>query len=155
MTKSFKPETKIQRLRSQGVLHRRADDVSDELFQHSGFFDPHDLLQIKYEMLRRVENDQYPISTAAQAFGLSRVSFYEIRDAWQREGLAGLLPRKRGPHGGHKLTDEIVLYLLAEQAEDASLSAVDLTAQVQHRFGVQVHPRSIERVLNRTKKKRR
>ncbi len=155
MTKSSKPETKIQRLRAQGVLHRRAEDVSDELFQQGEFFDPHDLLQIKYEMLRRVENDHYPVSVAAEAFGLSRVSYYEIRAAWQSEGLAGLLPHKRGPQGGHKLTDEIVLYLLAERAADASLSATALTAQVKQRFGLQVHPRSIDRVLHRAEKKRR
>lgn len=155
MTKPSKPETKIQRLRAQGVLHRRAEDVSDELFQQGEFFDPHDLLQIKYEMLRRVENDHYPVSVAAETFGLSRVSYYEIRTAWQREGLAGLLPRKRGPQSGHKLTDEIVLYLLAEKAADASLSTTALTEQVKQQFGVQVHPRSIDRVLHRTEKKRR
>jgi len=155
MAKPVPAQTKQDRLRAQGVLHRRAGDVTDELFRHNDFFDPHDLLQIKYELLRRVQNDQVPVSTAADAFGLSRVSYYEVRAAWQREGLAGLLPRKRGPHGGHKLTDDIVRYLLAEHAADPTLTPSLLAAQIDTRFGVQVHPRSIDRVLNRAEKKRR
>jgi len=152
MATSDAPEKKLERLRSQGVLHRRANDVSDELFLRHDFFDPHDLLQVKYEMLRRVQNDHDSVSSAAEAFGLSRVSYYEIQNAWQRNGLAGLLPKKRGPHQGHKLTDEIILFLLAQRASDPTAGATALAAELKARFGVHVHPRSIERVLQRGKK---
>lgn len=152
MGKTNTTNAKVKRLEEQGVLHRRAEDVTDELFRECDFLDPHDLLQVKYEMLRRVRIDQCPVSTAAQAFGLSRVSYYEIHAAWEREGLAGLLPRKRGPHSGHKLTDEIVLYLLAQRTTDPSLTSSILTDRVKAQFSVEVHPRSIERVLQRGKK---
>jgi transposase len=142
-------------LREQGVFHRQAEAVTDELFEQFDFFDPRDLLQVKYEMLRRVETDGYSVSAAAAAFGLSRPSFYEARAAWQREGLAGLFPKKRGPHGGHKLTDEVVAFLLRLAAEEASLTPPELAARVAAHFGVQVHPRSIERALQRAEKKRR
>ncbi len=155
MAKAPRPDPKQQSLRAQGVLHRRAKAVTDELFQQLDFFDPRDLLQVKYEMLRRVETDGYSVSAAAAAFGLSRPSFYEARAAWQREGLSGLLPKKRGPHGGHKLTDEIVMFLHSAYSNDASLTPTELAEQVDAHFGVQVHPRSIERALQRAEKKRR
>jgi transposase len=154
MAKPPRADPKQQSLREQGVLHPRAEAVTDELFEQLDFFDPRDLLQVKYEMLRRVETDGYSVSAAAAAFGLSRPSFYEARAAWQREGLAGLFPKKRGPHGGHKLTDEVVAFLLPLAAED-SLTPPALAARVAPHFGVQVHPRSIERALQRAEKKRR
>ncbi len=153
MAKPPRPDPKAQSLRTQGLLHRRPEAVTDELFRQLDFFDPRDLLQVKYEMLRRVETDGYSVSAAATAFGLSRPSFYEARAAWQREGLAGLLPKKRGPHGGHKLTDEVVMFLRSEYSNDASLTPPELAEQVEVHFDVQVHPRSIERALQRTKKK--
>jgi len=155
MAKPPHPDPKQQSLRTQGVLHHRSSAVTDELFCQLDFFDPRDLLQVKYEMLRRVETDGYSVSTAAATFGLSRPSFYEARAAWQREGLAGLLPKKRGPHGGHKLTDEVVRFLRSEYSNDASLTPSELAEQVEAHFGVQVHPRSIERALQRAEKKRR
>ena len=47
------PQQKRQILRQTGTLNPRADQVTDELFSGSDFFDPNDLLQVKYEMLRR------------------------------------------------------------------------------------------------------
>ena len=155
MAKPPRPDPKQQNLRTQGVLHHRPEAVTDKLFCQLDFFDPRDLLQVKYEMLRRVETDGYSVSTAAAIFGLSRPSFYEARAAWQREGLAGLLPKKRGPHGGHKLTDEVAMFLCSEYSNDASLTPSELAEQVEAHFGVQVHPRSIERALQRAEKKRR
>jgi len=155
MAKAPRPDLKRQALRAQGMLHPRAEAVSDPMFHQYDFFDPHDLLQVKYEMLRRVEADGHSVTAAAGAFGLSRPSFYEARTAWQREGLAGLLPKKRGPRGGHKLTAEVVAFLEGERATDATASPASLALQLEQRFGVRVHPRSIERALRRQEKKRR
>jgi transposase len=155
MPNPLHPDPKQQSLREQGVLHRHADAVTDELFTQLDFFDPRDLLQVKYEMLRRVETDGYSVSAAAAAFGLSRPSFYEARAGWQREGLAGLFPKKRGPHGGHKLTEDVVAFVRSLYARDASPTPPELATQVEAHFGVRVHPRSIERALQRAEKKRR
>lgn len=155
MAKPPRPDPKQHSLRAQGVLHHRPETVTDELFRRLDFFDPRDLLQVKYEMLRRVETEGYSVSAAAAAFGLSRPSYYEARAAWRQEGLAGLLPKKRGPRGAHKLTDEVVRFLRSAHANDASLSSAQLAAQVAVHFGLHVHPRSIERALQRAEKKRR
>lgn len=83
--------------------------MADPLFRDSAFFDPSDLVQVKYEMLRSVERDGRAVVEAAEAFGLSRPVYYVARELFNREGLPGLLPRKRGPKRPHKLTEETVV----------------------------------------------
>ena len=145
---------KGKRLRRQSNLNPRAEKVSDPLFEQDAFFDPRDLMQVKYEMLRRVRVDDQPISKAAANFGFSRPAFYAIQQAFKRCGLSGLLPKKRGPQRRHKLTDEIVEYLNDTIAKEGRLKAPLLVERVQKRFGVKLHPRSIERGLDGAKKKR-
>jgi hypothetical protein len=90
-------DSKSRALWKQGALHTRPEHVRDPLFQHSEFFDPRDLVLVKYEMLRRARVEGQSVAAAARAFGFSRVAFYQARDAFQQEGLPGLLPRRRGP----------------------------------------------------------
>jgi transposase len=140
-------------LRANGTFNPRAERVSDPLFGKGDFFDARDLVQVKYEMLRRVREEGMPVSEVAAAFGFSRVAFYEIQRAWQREGVGGLLPRPRGPRHAHKLTEKVMDFVRTAQTRDAALRAPGLAEQVRERFGVEVHPRSIERALARQAKK--
>jgi transposase len=147
-------DSRIESLRKEGTLHPHPEDVRDELFQESEFFDPHDLLQVKYEMLRRVEKDKSPITDATAAFGFSRPSFYLAQTAFQRGGLGGLVPLKRGPKGAHKLTNEVMDFVVALLKEEPSLKTADLVSRIQERYGLTVHRRTIERALLRSQKKR-
>jgi Homeodomain-like domain len=89
MAKASDKASKREFLRQHGTLNPRPQDVTHELFRHSDFFDPHDLVQVKYEMLRHSRVDQKPIQQAAKSFGLSRPSFYQVQAAFQESGLAG------------------------------------------------------------------
>jgi len=145
-------QTKRRFLRQQGTLNPRPHAVRHESFQGSEFFDPEDLVQVKYEMLRRVQIDQQPGSQAAKAFGFSRPSFYQAQSAFQGSGLAGLLPRKRGPRAGHKLTPELMQFVTELRLSEAGLSSSQLAERLRERFDVSIHPRSIDRQLRRQKK---
>ena len=145
---------KTQALRQSGTLNPRPQDVRDELFLEQAFFDARDLVQVKYEMLRRVSKDGHSISQAAAAFGFSRPSFYQAQTAFGASGLAGLVPQKRGPKQGHKLTPEIVDFVRNARAGDAGLRPAALAQMVQERFGIELHSRTIERALLRHQKKR-
>jgi transposase len=147
----MKPTPKRQSLRQTGTLNPRPDRVADELFTDSDFFDPNDLLQVKYEMLRRVRSDDFTVRQAAQLFGFSRPSFYQAQETFTRGGLGALVPQKRGPRRAHKLSQKIVAFIERTIAADPE---ADLVAAVQQEFGISVHRRSIERALARTKKKR-
>ena len=153
MPKKPSTDSKLQALREQGCLNPRPQDVTDALFRSSDFFDSRDQLQVKYEMLRRVENDGHSVTLAASAFGFSRPSFYQAQAAFRQAGLPGLVPRKRGPRQAHKLTAEVIAFLSQERERDPSLRGPALARLVQQRFQVVVHPRSIERGLTRSQKK--
>jgi len=141
-------------LEQHGTLNSRPQDVRHPLFQQSDFFDPNDLVQVKYEMLRQVHVDKRAVSRTAKEFGFSRPSFYQAEFAFEQGGLSGLLPQKRGPRNGHKLTAEVMEFVGEQRTVEPSLSFAQLAERVQHNFHVKVHPRSIERQLLREKKLR-
>ena len=116
-------DAKRQALRELGVLHVRPDDVTDELFLAHEFLDPRDLVQVKYEMLRRVQVDGQAVAHVAKAFGFSRPSFYQALEVFQQLGLTGLIPKRRGPTKAHKLSDEVLKYIEEQQALDEALRA--------------------------------
>ncbi|MFI6368351.1 helix-turn-helix domain-containing protein [Nocardia sp. NPDC050630] len=142
-------DPKVGELREARCLNPRPDAVTDEVFTGHEFFDARDVVQVKYEMVRRVRVDRTPIAEAAASFGYSRQSFYEAAAALDAHGLDGLVPAKPGPRAGHKLTDEVCAFAEARLAADPTLRAKDLVVPIQERFGVRVHPRSIERALDR------
>jgi len=149
-----KTNSKLQSLRAHGTLHPRPHMVDDPLFHESPFFDPADALQVKYEMLRRVRIEGAAVLHAARAFGFSRPAFYQAARAFERDGIAGLLPAKRGPKGAHKLSDDVVAWALSRLGDDPSLSVQTLADLVLGEFGIEVHPRSIARAIERYEKKR-
>lgn len=140
-------ETKRDRLHRLGVLNPRPEAVHAPWFHGSSFFDPHDLVQVKYEMLRHVHQDGINKAQAAALFGLSRPTYYQAEAAFARDGIAGLLPRARGPKAAHKLTDEVMQLIEQHQRPGAPLQARSLATMVQSTLGVSVHPRSIERAM--------
>ena len=148
-------DPKAEALRRHGALNLRPDAVHEELFAHNEFFDPRDLVQVRYELVRRVHIDGRPVAETAQRFGVSRPTYYKLSGQFEREGLAGLLPRKRGPKGAHKLRPEILDALEAARSDDPSVDSASLVALAERRFGVRVHPRTLERALARQEKKRR
>jgi transposase len=139
-------------LLEQSCFNPRAEQVTDNLFREEGFFDPRDLVQVKYEMLRKVGVDKRPVKEAAQSFGFSRPSFYKAKEALDREGLIGLTPKKRGPRTRHKMSEEVLSFVTEVFAKEGRLPMAEVADRVEERFGVRIHPRSIERALNGKKK---
>jgi transposase len=140
---------KAQGLARSRTLNQRPEAVRDEAFLASGFFDARDLVQVKYEMVRRVETEGESVSASAGAFGFSRQAYYGAAAALAEVGLTGLLPGKPGPRGAHKLTGEVLDHLVGLREADPGLCPAQLAGAVAERFGVRVHPRSVERALAR------
>jgi hypothetical protein len=124
------PATRSKRhaLRRNETLNPHSDVVTDPLFRTGDFFDPHDLVQVKYEMLRRVRVDKQSVSQSASAFGFSRPTFYQAEADFQRDGLSGLVHGKRGPRQGHKLTPEVLEFVIQLRESDAAIRLQDLDA---------------------------
>ncbi len=150
------PDPKTAFLRARGLLHPHAEKVRDELFRSRPFFDPRDLLQVRYEMLRRHRVDGLSIPKVVERFGVSRPTFYHVEAAYHTHGLPGLVPQKRGPKGPRRCTPEIVAYARSRRREDPRLSWDDLLREIGHQFGgAPLHRRTVERGLAREVKKGR
>jgi transposase len=143
-------DPKVEALRAERSLNPRPEAVADEAFASSEFLDARDLVQVKYEMVRRVRVDGEAVSRSATAFGFSRPSFYQAAAALDGGGLPALVPARPGPRRASKLTEEVVAFARDSLAADPALRSTDLAEAIAERFGVRVHPRSVERALGRS-----
>ena len=140
-------------LHEEGTLNPHPENVTNPLFSTDRFFDRRDLLQVKYEMLRRVQIEGESVTHCAASFGFSRPAFYDAKAAFEEKGLAGLIPKKRGPHGPHKLTEEVMAFVEETRREQEDITPAELLKKIKERFSITVHPRTLDRALRRRKKK--
>jgi len=145
---------KLQALRASGTLNPHPEKVRAPRFAEREFFDPHDLVQLKYETLRAVEIDGQSLSTAAAESGLSRPTVYQAQTSFLAHGMEGLLPRKRGPKAPHKLSHEVREFLAQCSLSEPGIGSTELAKRVRLRFGINVHPRTVEKALKKAKRGR-
>jgi transposase len=153
MAKAKKRDPKSEALAQDGVLNPNPGAVRDALFSSNPFFDAKDLVQVRYEMVRRHQIDGLAISEAAAAFGVTRPTFYKAQNALQAGGLVGLLPGRRGPKAGHKVSGEVIAFATELKAAKPEMTTSQGLEAIEARFGVKVHRRSLERALARKKKR--
>ena len=93
-TKSKGEPPKVQALLEEGTLNPAPDKVRDPKFRENEFFDPRDLVQVKYEMLRRV-SDRKRVGDRRHR-GVRRFEADVLPDQGQlrQGGVAGLVPQK-------------------------------------------------------------
>jgi transposase len=148
-------DDKTESLRKYGALNPHPQRVTETIFSDSAveFFDPRDLVQVKYEMLRAVDKEGRSVKQASEAFGLSRPAFYQAQSQFNPEGVTGLLKKRPGPKSAHKLTADVLAFIEEKIEEDKPLRARKIAPLIKEKFGKDVHPRSIERAVMRRKKK--
>jgi hypothetical protein len=73
--RSPKADPKQRSLEESGTANPHAQNVRNPAFIDSDFFDPRDLIQVKYEMLRRVRTEGQSVAKASATFGVSRPTF--------------------------------------------------------------------------------
>jgi transposase len=127
--------TKLENLAHEGTLNPASGKVRDPKFQ------------VKYEMLRRVTVEKASVTDVSDDFGVSRPTFYQAKSDFEGAGIAGLVPKKRGPRGPNKLQGEILAFIKARLSPGEPIRARDLANLVRDEFGLDVHPRTIERAI--------
>lgn len=145
-TNSWSPQ-KCDSLRRHASLNPHPEQVNDLLFHTHPFFDPYDRVQVKYEMLRRVLIEGKPVGITVAAFGFSRVRWAQLRKRFEEDGLAGLLPQRRGPQRASKLSEAVLTFVQETLQQEPALRMGDVPKRVAQKFGVFVHVRSIQRAL--------
>ena len=125
-------------------MHPHPEEVRAGLFlTGNSFFFALDKVQVKYEMLRAHAVDGVSVVRAAEEHGYSRPAYYLVAAAFEERGMDGLLDERRGRRGPLKVTTEILAFLRAAP----TASGAQLAREVEERFGVTLHRRTVERLL--------
>src|SRR5260370_9068647 len=101
MAKARKRDTKREALAKDGALNPHPEAIRDALFTGNPFFDAKDLVQVRYEMVRRHRVDGVAISEASTNFRVSRPTFSKALRSLQTAGLPALPPSQHRPDDGH------------------------------------------------------
>lgn len=141
---------KTEALIEGGTFNPAPDKVRDPKFHGSEFFDPHDVVQVRYEMLRRVSIDKMSVAEASEEYGVSRPTYYQAKANFDAAGIVGLVPAKPGPRGPHKINEDVLAFLRARLIPGEPVRARELAKVVRRELDIELHPRTIERALKKT-----
>jgi transposase len=148
----MKINKKNKLLKENGIWNKNHQKVKNSLFEENDFFDPKDIIQVKYEMLRKINKENASITDISIGFGFSRPAIYKTIKDFKEKGFLGFIPQKPGPQNAHKLTEKIMNFIEEEKNKDSNINALNLSKLLLKKFNLKVHPRSIERAINRQKK---
>ena len=146
-TNSDSRQPKVRALLAEGTLNPAPEKVHDPKFRDSEFFDARDIVQVKYEMLRRVSVEDATVANATEEYGVSRPTYYQTKDSFDEAGIAGLVPKKRGPRGPHKLQGAVLAFVRQQFVAGEPIRARQLARLIRQKFNLDVHPRTIERAV--------
>jgi transposase len=138
---------KVTALLAEGTFNPAAEQVRDPKFRAHDFFDPRDLVQVRYELLRRVSLEHASVTTATTEYGVSRPTYYQAKAHFATAGIAGLVPRKRGPRGPHKLQGAALAFVEQPLVAGEPVRARALAKRLREHLHLTVHPRTIERAV--------
>jgi len=134
-------------LKKNGTYNKGSGSVTAEEFQGGIFFDPNDLVQVKYEMLRSVAKNKMSVSEASKMYGLSRQSYYINKTAVDDGGIAALIPQKTGPRKAYKLTDRGCQFIDSYICDHPDANTHQVNKALYEATGISVHDRTVTRYL--------
>ena len=142
-------KTKSDILKQNGSFNENSESVKAEEFQKGVFFDPEDLIQVKYEMLRSVANKECTVKEASYKYGLSRQTYYLTKDAFDESGFSALFRKKTGPRGASKLNEEGQKFIEQYLVEHPDASGSEINRALAADLNIDVNVRTVERYLSK------
>jgi transposase len=142
-------EAKRAFLAEQGLLHATPERVCHPLFLTEGFFDAHDLAQVRYEMLRAARADEHTVAQACRLFSFSREYFYQLERDFMARGYVALIGAPRGRRPLLELNQEIVIFLVQRKMADSNLTGEELRKEILATYQVDCSRRTVERLLEK------
>lgn len=140
---------KAEFLQREGLLNTRPERVVHPLFSSLDFFDPRDLPQVQYEMLRTARVEETSVTSACQLFGFSREYFYRLERQFMARGYVALLASPRGRRPLIALNQEIVNFIIHRKMTQPDLTGDDLRAELYGLYQVECSRRTVERVMKK------
>lgn len=143
---------KTKALIENGSYNKNADSVSNPVFKGNPYFDPQDLVQVKYEMLRAVKAGGLNVSDASRQFGFSRTAYYKIEKRFCSAGVDGLCTQKTGPKLPSKITSDIEEYVAQLREGEPGITNDEIVERLKFEKGVSIHKRSLQRAQSKKKR---
>ena len=142
-------ETKQDFLNKEGLANRRAERVTHSLFLTLDFFDPLDLPQVKYELLRAARVDNISVTEACNLFGFSREYFYRLEKAFMKHGYVSLIGSAMGRRPIIALNQEIVSFIVHRKMEEPRVSGKALRKEILQQYSIDCSRRTVERIIEK------
>lgn len=142
-------ETKQDFLNKEGLANRRAERVTHSLFLTLDFFDPLDLPQVKYELLRAARVDNISVAEACNLFGFSREYFYRLEKAFMKHGYVSVIGSAMGRRPIIALNQEIVSFIVHRKMEKPRLSGEALRKEILQQYSIDCSRRTVERIIEK------
>jgi len=105
-----------------------------------------DEVTLKLAMLIEGECEGLGPIKAARKYGFSKGRYFQLRQAFQKQGALALQCKRRGPRTKYRRTGELVRQVIRYRFLDPEASA-DVIAQKLRQTGFVISTRSVERVI--------
>jgi transposase len=136
-------------LSENGTYNKNYSKVTEQRFIDDDFYDPQDLAQVKYEMLRTVRESEKSVEDVTKRFGFSRSGFYKIRNSFEKAGISSFVSNKTGPQNARKLTKEYQQFIDSYLMKNHDASSASIAAVIRSEKELVISKRTIERYRNR------
>ena len=136
-------------LLENGTFNRNYAKVTEHRFISDNFYDPKDLAQVKYEMLRAVRESKVSVDEISVKYGFSRAGFYKVKNSFEKEGLSAFVSNKSGPRSAWKLTKEYQRFIDGCLSENPEASSGEIVSMLKRERGLEISKRTVERYRNR------
>lgn len=140
-------DTKKHFLQKEGLINPKPERVQYHFFNANKFFDPLDLPQVRYEMLRLARGDKTSVANACRLFGFSREYFYQLERKFMENGFVALIGDQKGRRPLIALNNEIVNFIVHRKIDNHSLSGEDLREEILKIYKLDCSRRTVERVI--------
>lgn len=142
-------ETKKKFLQQEGLLNPKPERVYHPLFETLDFFDPLDLPQVRYEMIRVARVENISVADACKLFGFSREYFYKLERAFMARGYVALIGSTMGRRPIIALNQEVVNFIVHRKIGEPKLSGENLRQEIRRLYNVHCSRRTVERIVEK------
>lgn len=143
-------DTKKQFLRKEGLINPKPERVCYKHFESNDFFDPMDLPQVRYEMIRTARVENISVANACRLFGFSREYFYKLERKFMEHGFVALLGSQKGRRPLIALNNEIVNFIIHRKVDNPNLSGEDLRKEILKIHKLDCSRRTVERIIEKS-----
>lgn len=137
---------KVELLKASRTYNFGYDRVTDDVFADSQLLDPRDLLQVRYEIVRAVDNGESP-ERVAPRFGVSGMTARRCVERLAGGGILALVPERSGPRGPRALGAEAEAFVDAFALAHPLASGREVHEALEAALAPGVSQRTVERRL--------